>query len=50
MTIALRLAEARGIANFGWLDSRHTFSFSHYYDPEHMGSASCAAQRSRRCP
>jgi redox-sensitive bicupin YhaK (pirin superfamily) len=37
MTIALRPAEARGIANFGWLDSRHTFSFGHYYDPEHMG-------------
>ena len=37
MTIALRPAEARGTANFGWLDSRHTFSFGQYYDPEHMG-------------
>jgi redox-sensitive bicupin YhaK (pirin superfamily) len=37
MTIALRPAEARGIANFAWLDSRHTFSFGQYYDPEHMG-------------
>ncbi len=36
MTIALRPAEARGTANFG-LDSRHTFSFGQYYDPEHMG-------------
>ena len=37
MTIALRPAEARGTTNFGWLDSRHTFSFGQYYDPEHMG-------------
>lgn len=35
--IAVRPAEARGVANFGWLDSRHTFSFGEYYDPKHMG-------------
>ncbi|MEL7312610.1 MAG: pirin family protein [Pseudomonadota bacterium] len=35
--IAIRSAEQRGVANFGWLDSRHTFSFGHYYDPDHMG-------------
>ena len=33
----LRPAEQRGKANFGWLDSRHSFSFGHYYDPNHMG-------------
>ena len=33
----LRPSSARGTANFGWLDSKHSFSFGHYYDPNHMG-------------
>ena len=32
-----RPSDARGRVRAGWLDSRHTFSFGHYYDPEWMG-------------
>src|SRR3954468_9683898 len=35
--IVKRPAEERGRADFGWLDSRHTFSFGEYYDPRYMG-------------
>ncbi len=38
--INIRPANERGNANFGWLDSKHTFSFGNYYDPNHMGFAS----------
>ena len=35
--LAIRKAGDRGTARFDWLDSRHTFSFGHYYDPQFMG-------------
>lgn len=30
-------ADERGRSATDWLDSRHTFSFGHYYDPRRMG-------------
>jgi len=35
--IRIRPAAERGRTEWGWLDSRHTFSFGEYYDPEHEG-------------
>jgi redox-sensitive bicupin YhaK (pirin superfamily) len=35
--IQVRLAADRGRTEWGWLDSRHTFSFGEYADPSHMG-------------
>jgi len=32
----IRHGRDRGATEIGWLDSRHTFSFGDYYDPDHM--------------
>lgn len=35
--INIRRSNQRGGANFGWLNSKHTFSFGNYYDEHQMG-------------
>lgn len=35
--ITVRHRDNRGVVEMGWLSSRHSFSFGHYYDPAHMG-------------
>ncbi len=37
MKINIRRADERGVTNRGWLKSYHSFSFSDYYDEQHMG-------------
>lgn len=35
-TLTIRPAAERGMADFGWLKSAHTFSFGSYHDEEHV--------------
>jgi len=50
MHTIVHYANSRGHANYGWLDTWHTFSFANYYDPYGIyaflieGEASVAGQ------
>lgn len=35
--IQIRKSNERGATQLDWLDSKHTFSFADYHDPEHVG-------------
>jgi quercetin 2,3-dioxygenase len=35
--LEVRASSDRGHANFGWLLSKHSFSFGNYYDPQQLG-------------
>ena len=35
--LSIRRSEERGGGDFGWLSTRHSFSFDRYYDPKLMG-------------
>ncbi len=37
MKYLIHRAEERGKANYGWLDTKYSFSFARYYNPDKMG-------------
>jgi redox-sensitive bicupin YhaK (pirin superfamily) len=37
MNKVIHRSDSRGVAEHGWLHSRHTFSFSNYHNPDRMG-------------
>ena len=45
--LSIRRADERGRTDWGWLDSRHTFSFGDYHDPRAHGLPGAAGHQRR---
>jgi len=41
-TLDIRRAGERFATRIDWLDSKHSFSFGHHYDPANTGTDSCS--------
>jgi redox-sensitive bicupin YhaK (pirin superfamily) len=48
--VDVRRAADRSKSDFGWLDSKHSFSFGHHYDPANVGFGALVAHNDETLP